>query len=352
MIEPVAQLRSMQAYALADLHPQLQSLAQNESFLPVSPRALRAGQLALQQSALYPDPDWSECRAALADAYSVAGERIVCGTGSMELIAALLRAYVAPDQDVVGSQYGYAFVATVCQQIGARYLLAPEPSLMLIVDAILNCVTANTRVVFVCNPGNPTGTRIANSEIIRLRDALDDSILLIVDQAYGEFDPQDHQSVFALTDRANTAITRTLSKAYCLAGQRVGWSVLHESMAADVRKLINPNNVTGVAQAMASAAVQDQAHLRFVVESTAAQRQALVQQLPEQSLHLPLSYTNFQLLQFASTQLAGRVDQSLRQSGLLLRPVSGSGLPDCLRVTIGTAAQMQQVASTIDEVLS
>lgn len=153
----------------------------------------------------------------------------------MELIVAFVCAFAEPGDTVLGTAHGYLFVATACQQAGADYVTVPEPGLTVDVDLLLQAVTPRNRIVFLCNPGNPTGTAIPNAEILRLRAALPGGVLLAVDQAYGEFDPQDPAPVFGLVDRGDTVVLRTFSKAYALASARVGWGLFPEAIGEELR---------------------------------------------------------------------------------------------------------------------
>ena len=204
MIRAVPAIAAMAGYALAELDaPGAVSLAQNESAFAPSPKALQAGQKALADAALYPDPDWTALRAAIASVHQIPADQILCGAGSMELIGAIIRAFAGPSDTVLGTEFGYLFAATASQQAGASHLRAPEPSLVVSVDLLLAAVTPDTRIVFLCNPGNPSGTRILNADILRLRDGLRDDILLVVDQAYGEFDDQNPADVLGLVTRVS-----------------------------------------------------------------------------------------------------------------------------------------------------
>ncbi|MDW3221585.1 MAG: histidinol-phosphate transaminase [Paracoccaceae bacterium] len=348
MIRPVPSVAAMASYALADLgDANAVSLAQNESAFPTSPAALEAGQAALARSPLYPDPDWQDLRMAIASVHGLATDSILCGAGSMELIGCLIRGFAGAGDEVVGSQYGYLFVATACQQAGARYVQALEPELTVSVDELLNAVTPATRIVFLCNPGNPTGTRILNSDILRLRASLPEAVLLVIDQAYGEFDDQDHRVLFQLVDHGNTLITRTFSKAYGLAAARVGWGCFPSLVADEVRKLLNPNNVTHFSQDMAAAAMRDQSHMLNVVHQTAQIRSRFVERLRGAGLSVPRSHTNFVLIKFAGAAAAAHANDALRNSGYLLRGMAGYGLPECLRATIGRADVMDKVAEIL-----
>ena len=347
MIRPVTQLATMAPYELASLDNSLVSLAQNESLLPPSPKALEAGQRALSSAELYPDPDWTELREAIASVHQLDARKILCGAGSMELIATCLQAYAGVDDEVLGAEFGYLFVATVCQAIGARYIQAAESNYKICIDSMLAKVTTKTRIVFVCNPGNPTGTRISNSEIIRLREQLSQNVLLIIDQAYAEFDDQSHDSIFALVEQQNTIVLRTFSKAYCMAGLRLGWGVFPEHIASEVRKLLNPNNVSVVTQAMGVSAMQDQAYLQQVIDTTATIRKRFQETLSEASLTTPESHTNFVLVPFNNSSEAGKADVALKDNGFLARGMGGYGLDHCLRVTIASDDVMDAVAALL-----
>lgn len=350
MIRAVPAVAAMTGYALADLGDSKSvSLAQNESAFPPSPKALAAGQEALSDNALYPDPDWCELRAAITETYPVDAETILCGAGSMELIGCLIRAFAGPGDAVAGTQYGYLFAATATQQSGASYVQAPESDLSVCIDAVLESVTETTRIVSICNPGNPTGTRIPNSELLRLRKSLPENVLLIIDQAYGEFDDQNHAPVFDLVQAGDTVVTRSLSKAYSLAGARVGWGAFPPAVGAEVRKLLNPNNVSIVSQAMANAALWDQSYMRDVVTQTAARRDTLRNRLRDAGFDVPPSATNFLLIRFASEAKAKAADAALRAEGLVLRGLGGYGLSDCLRATVGSEEVMIRLGDILEK---
>ncbi len=355
MIRPNADVADMAAYALADLGgAQTISMAQNESAFPASPAAVRAGQAAASDLTLYPDPEWTELRAAIADVHRLNPARILCGAGSMELIGCLIRAYAGPGDQVLGTQYGYAFLASATAQAQADYRTAPEVDLTVSVDEVLAGVTPATRIVFICNPGNPTGTLIPNSDILRLRTELPDNVLLVIDQAYAEFSDTNNNpaDIFALADRGDTVVTRTFSKAYGLASARVGWGYFPPDIAGEVRKLLNPNNISSASQAAATEAMRDQSHMRDVVGQTAALRDKFVQDCRALGLTVPDSHTNFVLLRFASTRDAQAADAALRNENLLMRGMAGYGLPDCLRATICAPETMDKALSVLKGVLA
>ncbi|MGE0008037.1 MAG: histidinol-phosphate transaminase [Parvibaculaceae bacterium] len=344
MITPCAYVAAMDAYALADLGGQEKpTLAQNESVFPPSPRTKSAALAALERAALYPDPDWQALRDLIAATHGITRDLILCGAGSMDLIDAVIRAFAGPEDEVLAPAYSYLFAASAAARANARYVTVPEVDFRVSVENLLAGVTARTRVVFVCNPANPTGTRIPNGDLMRLRRELREDILLVIDQAYGEFDDQDQAPIFALAERGDTVILRTFSKAYGLAGQRIGWGIFPKAIGAQVRKLQNSNNVTIVGLAMAAAAVADQPHMRRIVSRTSLIRDRCRARLMEAGFPVPESHTNFLMIPFADQAAARRADAALKQAGFIMRGLAGYGLAHCLRATIAPDEVMQRV---------
>ena len=348
MITALNNVAAMASYELADLgDPNAISLAQNESAFPISPRALSAGAEALHLATLYPDPDWRDLRHAISKVHDIPMDQVLCGAGSMELIGCLIRAFCGQGDEVLGTEFGYLFVATATQQAGASYVQAKEPDLRVDIDCLIKDVCDRTKIVFVCNPGNPTGTRVPNAEIVRLRAALPETVLLIVDQAYGEFDDQDHQPILDMVRDGRTVMLRTFSKAYGLASARAGWGYFPSDIATETRKLMNPNNISNVSQAMATAAMVDQDHMQSVVNRTAAIRTRFITRLQNAGMDVLESHTNFVLIRYPDSTAAKGADSVLRSSGIILRGMGGYGLPDCLRVTVGSSDVMTKVADIL-----
>ncbi len=344
MIAPRPHVADMAAYALAELKApdgrRLISLAQNEAAHTPSPRALDAARDALDGAALYPDPDWTGLRAAIAEVHGIDPENILCGAGSLELIACLMQAYVGPGDTVLASQYSYAFFHTAAVAAGGAYKAADEDDFTVSVGSLLAAVEPSTRIVCVANPGNPTGTRIPDSELRRLREALDPGILLVIDEAYGEFAGQRNDGIFDLAERGDTVILRTFSKAYGLAGMRVGWGLFPSRVAREVRKILNPNNISAASQAAAAAAMRDQDYMRAACLKTIDRRNRFARAVSALGLSVPESHTNFVLIRFADPEQARAADEVLRAEGVFMRGMGGYGLPDCLRATIGAEEDM------------
>lgn len=353
MIPVNPHIAAMAPYALVDFGPAgaqpLISMAQNESLRPPSPRAVAAGHRVLSSAELYPDPDWAELRAAIADVHKVSSQYILCGAGSMELIGALAQAYAGPGARVLSSQYGYAFFSSVARQMQAPCDIAPEEGQTVSVDNLLATAQPETRLVFVANPGNPSGTLISNSELRKLRAGLSDSILLVIDEAYGEFADGLETPLFDLVSAGNTVILRTFSKAYGLAGARVGWGVFPPDVAQQMRKVLNPNNVSTVSQAAATAAMLDQPYMIETCAITARLRDEFLRQLRRIDLIASDSFTNFVLIQFDTAKAASSADQALRDQGILMRNMAGYGLAHCLRATISNREHMNLAVEVLQD---
>ncbi|HCE72922.1 MAG TPA: aminotransferase class I/II, partial [Ruegeria sp.] len=273
MIRPARHIAAMSPYALAQLKApagkRLISLSQNESLRPPSRRAIEAAARAGDAGHLYPDPDWSALRAALSGLHGIPVEGILCGNGSMELIACLAQAFADERNAILAPAHGYPFFRSAAQMARARFDLAAERDRHVCVDAMLAAVQPDTRIVFVANPGNPTGTRIPRHELVRLREGLPDDTLLVIDEAYGEFADHLGEAMFDLVGRCDTVVLRTFSKAYGLAGMRVGWGLFPPEIARELRKVMNPNNIAVAGQLAATAALADQDYMVETCRQTA-----------------------------------------------------------------------------------
>jgi histidinol-phosphate aminotransferase len=344
----------MEPYALPDtsaaagLEPIV--LAQNEHAYPPSARVRQAISDALDQAQLYSDSDWTELRSAIAEVHDLDPGNIVCGCGSMELMSALMLAYLSPAERILMTEYGYLFMRTLARLVGAQVDSAAEPDYRVDVDNIIGALRPDTKLVFIVNPGNPCGSLLHNDEIRRLRAALPQDVLLLVDEAYAEFvDDGFHSPLFDLAEQGNTVITRTFSKIYGLAGLRVGWGYFPGAIRDQLRKVLNPGSVTSLSQVAARAAMQDQASVVEARRLIAGQRDYLTSAIGDLGLRVVPSQTNFILVDFETDKRAVSAYRFLRDQRLIVRPMAGYGLPACLRITIGKPEQMQLTARTLAE---
>ena len=344
MIPPLPHIGAMAPYALAQMDvPEgvtPVSLSQNESLRPPSPAVAEAVNKAARDGALYPDPDWTALRVALAAQHGMAAGRILVGSGSLDLIGCLARAFTDKSNAILAPRHAYPFFRVAAAMTGARFDEAHETDLTADIETLLNAVRPDTRVVFIANPGNPTGTRVSTDDLMRLRDGLRDDILLVIDEAYGEFADHLDRSTFSMVEQGYVVVLRTFSKAYGLAGYRVGWGVFPDGIAAEMRKVMNPNNVSATSQAAAVAALEDQAYMRETCALTADARARFTGKLRDLGFQVADAFTNFVLVQLPDAQRAADADAALKRGGIIARGQTGAGLAQALRITVGPRAAM------------
>ncbi len=332
-------------------------LSANENPLGTSPRALQALQAKPGARNLYPDPDATALRAAIAKANRLDPDRIVCGTGSDELLNLAAQGYAGPDDEVVYVRYGFAVYDIAARRCGATPVVAPDRDYGTDVDALLAAVTERTRVVFLANPNNPTGTLSSAAEVARLHAALPPSVLLVLDHAYAEYlsDEEQDDGLELARTAENLLVTRTFSKIYGLAGERIGWATGHPDIIATLNRIRGPFNVTSSGQAMAVGALQD---AEFVQNSRAHNRKwrawlsEEIAALGNHGLQLVPSHANFLLVLFEGEKNAEGALAALAEAGYAVRHLPGQGLPHALRITIGSEEDNRGVVTSLRRYLS
>lgn len=324
-------------------------LASNESALGPSARAIAAYREAAADMFRYPDGNSTELREALGRHHGLDPARIVCGAGSDELIGILIRAYAGPGDEVLYARHGFLMYPIGARAAGATPVAAPEADLTFDVDAMLARVTPRTRLVFIANPNNPTGTYISIAELRRLHAGLPPSVLLVIDAAYSEFvQRNDYEPGVALVDAAvNVVMARTFSKIYALGGLRLGWIYCSPAVADVVNRVRNPFNVSSAAQAAGLAALDDVAALDRAREHNDLWRPWLERALKDMGLELTDGVANFVLVRFPPPRSPAAAFAFLQSRGILTRKVAAYGLPEHLRITIGTEEEMRAVASAV-----
>jgi histidinol-phosphate aminotransferase len=332
-------------------------LASNENPYGPSPHALAAMRAALEQIWLYPDGASHELKQQLARHLQVDPAQITVGNGSNELLVLLAEAFLTPAHSAVFSQYGFAIYRIVTQATGARCIEVPaldRASAMPLghdLAAMAAAIGEDTRLVFVANPNNPTGTWAPTADVKALLESAPSSTLVLLDEAYFEFgrERETQDGILWLAEHPNLVVIRTFSKAYGLAGARVGYAVSHPEVAETLNRLRPAFNVNSVGQAGAAAALADQAHMRQTVLVTMRELARVEAALRALGLWCAPSACNFLLVHVGSA--AQRVYESLLRVGLIVRPVGGYGLGEYLRVSIGLPAENDRLLRELPALL-
>jgi histidinol-phosphate aminotransferase len=327
-------------------------LASNEGALGPSPRAMEAYRAAAEDLHRYPDGECRALREALADAHGMEAGRIVCGAGSDELITLLCRAYAGPGDEVLYSQHGFLMYPIAARAVGAQPVTAPETDLRADVDALLAAVSARTRILFLANPNNPTGSYLTADEVARLRRELSDRVLLVIDAAYAEFvGRNDYDAGAGLVDRHdNLVVTRTFSKIHALAALRLGWAYCPPAVADVLNRVRNPFNVSGPAQAAGVAALADVAFTDACRDHNDRWLRWTIEKVRGLGLDVPPSVGNFILVRFPEGRPgadAAAADAYLKDRGIIARRMGAYGLRDGLRLSIGTEQEMRCVVDAL-----
>lgn len=326
-------------------------LSSNEAALGASPQAVEAYGPLADSLYRYPLGDSAELRAAIAEVHGLDAGRIICGAGSDEMFALLCRAYAGPGDEVIHTEHAFAIFSIYARSVGAVPIAVPERFLTTDVDAVLNAVTPATKIVFLANPNNPTGTYISAAEVMRLWKGLREDIVLVLDGAYAEFvEATDYDGGFDLArTTANVVTTRTFSKIYGLAALRLGWAFGPKDIIGAMERLRAPFNVTKAAQVVGLAAVRDQAHIAKAKAHNTKWKQIALQRLRGIGLKVADSAGNFVLPEFPQTRglTAAEADAFLQARGLIVRRVDGYGLPNHLRITIGNEEEMTAVLDAL-----
>lgn len=325
-------------------------LASNENPLGMSPRARAAVLAAMDEVARYPDGNGFALKTALSRRFDVANNQIVLGNGSNDVLELAARSFLAPGQSAVYAQHSFAVYQLATQAVGARGIEATARAFGHDLDAMLAAVEADTRVVFIANPNNPTGTFLPGEAIERFLSALPPEVLVVLDEAYNEYlEPAvRYDSVGWMSRFPNLIISRTFSKIYGLAGLRVGYGLAHPDVADLMNRVRQPFNVGSLALVAAEAALDDQV---FIDQSYELNRQGirqLVAGLERLGLeHIP-TFANF--VSFRVADAAG-VNQRLLRQGVIVRPIAGYGMPDYLRVSVGLEAENARFLAALEAAL-
>jgi histidinol-phosphate aminotransferase len=331
-------------------------LSSNETPLGPSPKAVEAVKAAAGQIELYPDGAATRLREVIAAKYGLDPARIVCGSGSDELLSLITNAYVAPGDEGIYTTHGFLVYRIAILGAGGTPVVAEERRHTANVDAILAKVTRKTKIVFLANPNNPTGTYVPFDEVKRLHAGLPPHVLLVLDAAYAEYVRRnDYASGLELVATSeNVVMTRTFSKIYGLAGLRLGWMVGPAHVIDAVNRIRGPFNVNGAAIAAGVAAIADEAHVAAAAAHNDEWLPWLTRRIEALGLSVTPSVGNFLLIHFPTEpgRTARDADAFLTSRGLVLRRVEPYGLPHALRLTIGSAEANGLVADALQDFMT
>jgi len=325
-------------------------LASNENPLGPSPLALAAMQKTLATLHLYPDGNAFYLKQKLAEKVGVAPANLVMGNGSNEIIEFIGHAYFAPGVDVVVSQFCFAIYPLVAKMFGANLVTVPAKNHGHDLPAMLRAITPQTRVVFVANPNNPTGTLVPREEVIAFVNEIPDHVLLVMDEAYLEFleDPADLASLVRLGVRPNLLLMRTFSKIYGLAGLRLGYGIGHPDLISALEKIRQPFNINSLAQAGALAALDDLEYVRRTRANNFAGLQFFQRAFRALKLEYVPSAANFILVRVGRGQA---VFAAMQKQGVIARPMDGYQLGEWLRISVGTPGENERCLSALKSAL-
>jgi histidinol-phosphate aminotransferase len=329
-------------------------LASNENprGMPESARQAMLG--AIADIGRYPDANGFELKAAISKRYGVPAEWITLGNGSNDILELAAHAFVQPGQSVVFSQYSFIVYALATQAVGGRSIVVPAQNYGHDLTAMLQAITSDTRLVYIANPNNPTGTFIPPAEIEAFLIAVPKSVVIVIDEAYNEYlDPRlQYESTDWVRQYPNLLVSRTFSKAHGLAGLRVGFGLAQPPITDLLNRIRQPFNVNSLAQAAAIAALNDEAFLHQSAKLNAAGYRQLTQAFEGLGLEYVQSFGNFVLVKVGDDEGAGaRVNLALLKRGIIVRPVGGYGLPQWLRISIGLPEENATFIAALKEVL-
>lgn len=328
-------------------------LASNESALGPSPRAVERAQAMCTRMQWYAEREGTQpLQRAIAARFDLDPDRVVVGPGSDEILSRLIRGYLRLGEELIFNERGYAKFGNYAHSVDAVPIAAPDSDYVADVDAILSRVSGRTRIVALANPDNPTGTYLPVDEVLRLRQALPDDVLLILDGAYAEYvNSEDFDAGISLADRYdNVAITRTFSKIFGLAGLRLGWAYAAPAVIDTLRRLSTTFPVSSIAIAAGIEAMADRDHTEKVRRHNERWRTWLTDQLTGLGFHCIPSQTNFLLADTAAAGVSPEtLDQFLLERGILIRRFPRPGLDHCVRVTIGADSDMLALGEALGQ---
>ncbi|MEZ5946275.1 MAG: histidinol-phosphate transaminase [Hyphomonas sp.] len=327
-------------------------LASNENPFGPSPKAITAMRDEAERVHIYPDPDYGALRKAIADAKGIADiSRLAVSAGSDEIIHLLTQAYAGPGDEILFTEHAFSMYNVSALGHGATPVVVPETDFTAGANALLGGVTERTRILFLANPNNPTGTMMSVEDLKRLQDSLPPYVILALDGAYAEYVSEAYEAELRdLVDRrSNTVMIRTFSKIYGLAALRLGWGYFPADIAETFQRIRPPFNINAFAVAAGAAAIADTDFIAASREHNAKWRAIYIERLNAMGLPTPASSANFVIPDFGSEVRAKGAHAFLKERNVLVRAIGGYGLPTRLRITIGTADDNERVLELLAE---
>ena len=322
-------------------------LSANENPYGPGKSAVEAFKRSISNLGVYPDSNHTALRSAIGEVVGIDSKRIICGAGSDEIIHFLCQCYVSRGDEVIHSLHGFAMYSISALTVGATPISIPEINRHADIDAIIGACNERTKIIFLANPNNPTGTLIDNEKLNKLADEIPTHTLLVLDGAYAEYVENFDGGLELVEKRNNVFITRTFSKIHGLGSLRVGWGYGPAHVIDTLQRVKGPFNISSVGQEVAAAAIRDTAYVEFCRKENFKLRENLAVELQRIKILSDPSFANFLLLRFPDPNLASLANQFLYSNGIIVRNVSNYNLENCLRVSIGTTRDCEQVIENL-----
>ena len=328
---------------------QIVKLASNENPLGPSPLAKIAMREALEEAHIYPDGGGYRLRSAIAEQFGMDLSNVVLGNGSNEIIELLCHTFLNPEAELIAAKHAFVVYKLMATLFGANYVEVPDPGFVHDLDAMADAITAKTRLVFIANPNNPTGTMVDQAAIDRFMARVPEHVIVVFDEAYFEFPDSPPDALKYVREGRNVCVLRTFSKIHGLAALRVGYGLASKNVATLLQKARQPFNVNAIAQAGALAALNDSSHIEKTRAVNAEGMAFYEAALRERGLEFVPSYANFLLIKVGE---GDRIFRDMLKQGVIVRAMSSYKLPDWVRISIGTPAQNERCIEVLDSVLA
>ncbi|MCP5531783.1 MAG: histidinol-phosphate transaminase [Akkermansiaceae bacterium] len=328
---------------------QIVKVASNENPLGPSPVAKAAMATALDEAHIYPDGGGYKLRSAIAEKFGLDRSNVVIGNGSNEIIELLCHTFLNRDAELIAAEHAFVVYKLMATLFGAKYVEVTDPNFIHDLDGMADAITADTRLVFIANPNNPTGTMVDEETIDRFMARVPDHVVVVFDEAYHEFPDNPPDTLKYVREGRNVVVLRTFSKIHGLAALRVGYGLAPAPLAELLQKARQPFNVNAIAQAGALAALADVEHMQATRTLNAEGLAFYEKAFADRGLEFVPSHANFILVR---TGEGDRVFKDMLKQGVIVRAMSGYKLPDWVRISIGTAAQNERCLEVLDQVLA